>query len=258
MYQRILKDKPQALTPADFDAVGRLSLGFTGDGVELIVRRALRRARKDGNRPVTKDDLCRCLVQEIHGPQAEAQRRLMAEDELRNTAYHEAGHAILQLMHRRSAGLRYATIVPRENGTLGFVLPGVDETRNSVTRQDIIETIRVLLAGRAAEEVLGGTDSITSGCSSDLVQATGYLRYMLTRTGLNGLLSLDLAFETSPEIRAQAEQILNGEYAQVLALLKRHRTLLDEVARLLIERQEVSGDDLMTLYQRYRAENTGT
>lgn len=255
MYAAMLKDAPHALGTADFDHVGRLSLGLGGHEVDLIVRRALRRARKDGGRPVTKEDLAQVLIQERFGAHAESRRRLMAEDELKNTAYHEAGHAILQLMRSRGAGLGYATIVPRENGTLGFVLPGVDETRYSMTRQDIIDTVRMALAGRAAEEVLGGEAAVTTGCSNDLQKATAYLEYLLTRSGFFSLLSLGRSLDDAPDLRAQAEEMLQQEYAHVLALLTRHRALLDRVAQLLIERQEVSGDELMALYQDYRADH---
>jgi ATP-dependent Zn protease len=257
MYAVMLKDTPHTLAPGDLGHLGRLSLGLGGHEVDLIVRRAIRRARKDGNRRVDKSDIAQVLIQERFGSHAESRRRLMAEDELRNTAYHEAGHAILQLMRARGAGLGYATIIPRENGTLGFVLPSVDETRNSMTRQDILETIRVALAGRAAEEILGGEDSVTTGCGNDLYQATQHLQYLLTRTGFNGLLSLDCTLENSPELRAHAEEILQKEYAHVLELLKRHRALLDQVAQLLVQRQEVSGDELMALYHAYRANTPG-
>lgn len=254
MYAVMLEGVPHTLASGDLDHVGRLSLGLSGHGVELIVRRAIRRARKDGERQVTKEDIAQVLIQERFGSHAESRRRLMAEDELRNTAYHEAGHAILQLMRSRGAGLGYATIVPRENGTLGFVLPSVDETRNSVTHGDIIETIRVALAGRAAEEILGGKENVTTGCSNDLYQATQHLQYLLTRAGFNGLLSLDRTLANAPELRDQAEAILQKEYAYVLEVLEKHRALLDRIALLLIERQEVSGDELMALYQTYRAE----
>jgi ATP-dependent Zn protease len=255
MYQRMMKSVSHSLQPADFEEIGRLSLGLAGHELDLIVRRAQRRARRAGSRPVTKEDIARVLIQERYGAQAESRRRMMAEDELRSVAYHEAGHAILQLMRRNAAGLRYASIIPRENGTLGFVLPGIDETRTSMTQQHFTDEIRVCLAGRAAEEVLGGRDAVTSGCASDLYSATGRIQFMLTRTGLNGLLSLDLKLETSPELRKQAEELLNAEYEYVVAELKRHRHLLDQVAGLLIERQEVSGDELMTLYSEYRAKS---
>jgi ATP-dependent Zn protease len=255
MYQLMLKDIPHALAEREFEELGRLSLGLAGHELDLIVRRALRLARSDGARPVRKHDLARVLIQELVSPVAEGRRRLMAEDELRNTAYHEAGHAILMMLRTRGAGLRYATIIPRENNTLGFVMPGIDETRNSLTRQDFMEMVRIALAGRAAEEVLGGKDSVTTGCSNDLEKATQYLQYLLTRAGFNGLLSLDRPLESSPELRTQAEEMLNQEYAYVLAFLQRHRVLLDQVARLLIERQEVPGDELTSLFEAYRAKN---
>jgi ATP-dependent Zn protease len=253
MYERKLKDVPHTLTARELDDIGRLSLGLTGHGLDLIVRRARRIARKDGNRPITKDDMYRVLSRERFGEQSEGQQRLMAEDELRNTAYHEAGHAILQLMRTHGAGLNYASIVPRTDGKLGFVFRVHDESRNSETRNDMLEDLRVCLAGRAAEEVLGGPDSVTTGCSNDLEKATAILGKLLTRSGYNGLLSLRLSFERSPELRAEASRILDAEYAAVLAILRENRALLDRVAALLIEKQEVSGDELNSLYEAWRA-----
>ncbi len=255
MYSVLLRDSGGAIAQADLEHIGLLSLGMSGHEVELIVRRALRRARKESGRAITKDDLAQAIIQQRVGPESQDRRRLMAADELRNTAYHEAGHAILELMRTRGARLRYASIIPRENGSLGFVLPGVDESRNSVTRNDIIEMVRVALAGRAAEEAFSGAEGTTSGCSNDLMQATQYLRYLLTRSGFHGLLSLERRFEDSPELREQAEAILQQEYAHVLGLLRRHRPLLDRVATLLLERQEVSGDELTRVVDAYRSGN---
>lgn len=253
MYSVLLRGSGSTLSQADLEHVGLLSLGMSGHEVELVVRRALRRARKDAGRMVTKDDLAQAIIQQRVGPGSQDRRRLMAADELRNTAYHEAGHAILELMRTRGARLRYASIIPRENGSLGFVLPGVDESRNSVTRNDIVEMVRVALAGRAAEEVFAGPEGTTSGCSNDLQQATAYLRYLMTRSGFHGLLSLDRSFEESPELRERAESMLQAEYAHVLGLLQRHRLLLDSVAELLLERQEVSGDELTRVVDDYRS-----
>ena len=240
MYELKLRNVANTLTARELDDIGRLSLGLTGHTLDLIVRRARRIARKDGNRSITKDDMYRVLSQERFGEQSAGQQRLMAEDELRNTAYHEAGHAILQLMRTHGAGLNYASIVPRTDGKLGFVFGVQDESRNSETRNDMIEDLRVCLAGRAAEEVVGGAESVTTGCSNDLEKVTWIVRKLLTRSGYNGLLSLRLSFERSPELRAEASRIVDAEYATVLAILRENRALLDRVAALLIEKQEVS------------------
>ena len=117
----------------------------------------------------------------------------------------------------------------------------------------MLEEVRVCLAGRAAEEVLGGAESVTTGCSNDLEKATWIVRKLLTRSGYNGLLSLKVSFERSPELRAEASRILDVEYAAVLTTLRANRPLLDRVATLLIEKQEVSGDELNSLYEAYRA-----
>lgn len=252
MYEVMLRRSGSSLTQDDLEHVGLLSLGMGGREVELVVRRALRRARKDNGRAVSRDDLAQAIIQERLGPESQS-RRLMAEDELRNTAYHEAGHAILEMMRARGPRLRYASIIPRENGTLGFVMPGVDESRSSETRRDIMDSVRALLAGRAAEEVFAGPEAVTSGCSNDLWKATRYLQHLMTRSGFQGLLFLERRFEDAPELRERAEAILQAEYAEVVALLQRHRPLLDRVAGLLLERQEVSGDELARVVEEYRA-----
>lgn len=254
MYRRLLGDVHHSLTDTDFDAIGRLSLGLVGQEVDLMVRRARRRALKEDQRAVTAQDLSQVLLDEQVGSQAEGRRRLLAADELENTAYHEAGHAVLELMRSRGPGVLYATIVPRSNGSLGFVVPGIDETRPSMTFQDGIERLRVMLAGRAAEEVYGGPNKITNGCESDLASAAEHLRYLLTRSGFNGLLSYNQRFERSPELRAQAEEMLQREYAHVVSELRTHRRLLDRIAQLLLERQELSGEELARIHQAYRAE----
>lgn len=253
MYEVMLRRGGSTLAQADLEHVGLLSLGLGGREVELVVRRALRRARKDNGRAVSRDDLAQAIIQERLGPESQNRRRLMAEDELHNTAYHEAGHAILEMMRARGPRLRYASIIPRENGTLGFVMPGVDESRNSETRGDIMDSVRALLAGRAAEEVYAGPEGVTSGCSNDLWKATQYLQYLMTRSGFQGLLFLERRFEDAPELRERAEALLQTEYAGVVALLQRHRPLLDRVAGLLLERQEVSGDELARVVDAYRA-----
>ncbi len=255
MYEVMLRRSGNQLAQADLEHVGLLSLGMGGREVDLVVRRALRRARKDKGRAVSRDDLAQAIIQERLGPESQNHRRLMAEDELRNTAYHEAGHAILEMMRSRGPRLRYASIIPRENGTLGFVMPGIDESRNSETQRDIMDSVRALLAGRAAEEALAGPEAVTSGCSNDLWKATQYLQHMMTRSGFQGLLFLERRFEDAPELRERAEAILQAEYAGVLALLQRHRPLLDRVAGLLLERQEVSGDELARVVEAYRTEH---
>ena len=257
MYAVMLRNIPHTLTPVELNRLGRLSLGLGEHEVGLIVRRAERKARKENQRPLTCEDITSLLIQERYGTRAESGHWPMTEEELRNTAYHEAGHTILQLMRTRNASLDFASVIPREDGKLGFIVPSVDETRHSLTRQDLIETIRVWLAGRAAEEVLAGKEAVTSGCSNDLYHATRCLQFLLTGSGLESLLMLNRDFEHDQGLCDRAEEILRQEYTHVLATLRKHRKLLDQVAQLLIDRQEVSGEELMDLYRKYQTNHPG-
>ncbi|HJQ21234.1 MAG TPA: hypothetical protein VJ867_12870, partial [Gemmatimonadaceae bacterium] len=223
----------------DTTALGRLSIGLTGADVERIVRGAARRARKAGRSVVQTD-----LIDEItNKPRDPGSIMTLTPADIQRTAHHEAGHALaLFLSHSNGADIGFVSIIPREDGTLGFVAPLSDE-RVHATRTDYDEQLEVFLAGRAAEELVYGRDGISSGASSDLAGATALVTRMVTQLGLPGSGRLMVSDVMSTADRAHAEDTLGRAYERVLKKLKSHRKQLDRLAAVIADRQELTGDE---------------
>jgi len=225
----------------DFVLLGRLSLGLTGADVELIVRGAARRARRAQRAMLTED-----LIAEItHKPRDAGGIPRLGPSELERVALHEAGHALARYLSSTGGrDLGFVSIVPRSDGTLGFVALTPDE-RTLRTRRDYLEFIDVALAGRAAEEFRYGSDGISGGCSNDLIAATGTALQMITRFGLGPNGRLISVREPRPEDLREAEQLLAAAYQSVLARTREHRQALERLAGLLFERQELPAEKVL-------------
>jgi ATP-dependent Zn protease len=220
-------------------ALGKLSVGLTGADVERIVRGAARRARKAG-RPMSQHD----VMDEItNKPRGSDTTLTLTPADIERTATHEAGHALaLFLSASKGADIGFVTIVPRDNGTLGFVQPLPDE-RVHLTRQDYEDQLDVFVAGRAAEELRYGKNNVSSGASTDLQGATILVTRMVTQLGLPGSGKLLMKDEMSAADMAHAEAALDQAYQRALKKLKSHRKQLDRLAQALTDRQELTGDE---------------
>jgi len=227
----------------DYQLLGRLSLGLTGADVELIVRGAARRARR-ARRPMLTED----LIDEItHKPRDAGAVPRLGPAELERVAVHEAGHALTRFLSSTGGrDLGFVSIVPRSDGTLGFVALAPDE-RTLRTRRDYLEFIDVALAGRAAEEFRYGGDGISAGCSNDLVAATGTALQMITRFGLGPKGRLVSVREPQPEHIREAEELLSAAYQNVLARIREHHHVLERLATLLFERQELPAEKVLAV-----------
>jgi MoxR-like ATPase len=242
-YIEKLDESGAAATNAiDMTRLGRLSIGLTGADVERIVRGAGRRARK-ARRPLAEADL---LAEITNKPRNDSHNRRLSAKELERTAVHEAGHALaLFLSASQGADIGFVSIVPRDDGTLGFVAPLPDE-RVHHTREDYCERIEVYLAGRAAEELQYGKEQVSGGVANDLRAATGLATRMVTQLGLGGQ-SLYWSESITPAGIQAAEAILQAAYARILDKLDANRQLLCALTDALIERQEIAGDEVRTL-----------
>ena len=230
----------------DSGALGGLSVGLTGADVERIVRGAARRARKAG-RALSQTDV---IAEITNKPRwGEGSPRLTPAD-VERISVHEAGHALAAFLSgTRGADIGFVTVVPRDDGTLGFVAPLPDE-RVHLTRRDYEDKLDVYLAGRAAEELRYGTDEVSSGAGSDLQSATALATRMVTRLGLGGNGRLLWADTVSAEDLAVAGAALTASYERVLARLGRNRAKLDLLAGELAARQELGGDEVRKILRR--------
>ena len=232
------------LDPAlDTAALGRLSVGLTGADVERIVRGAARRARK-ADRAMSQID----VLAEITGkPRDPDSVRVLTAKELARTATHEAGHALaLFLSESKGSDIGFVSIVPRDEGVLGFVAPFSDE-RVHLTRRDLEAKLDGFLAGRAAEELVYGEDQVSGGAERDLQFATELVTRMVTRLGLGGGGRLEWSETASAADLALVEATMVESYGRVLDALQKHRPPLEALAQALVDRQELTGDEVRTL-----------
>ena len=242
---------PHSLTDEELMQIGRLALGGTPSDLDRHLRKANKAARRAGGRPLNFDDLAGTIME----TPAPGERAKISDDEIRVTAYHEAGHAVMHYLGIRGGReIQYVTIVPRRMGggvAMGFVARGADEDRYSMTRSEALALVRMFLGGRAAEELLSGADQVTTGSggsqSSDLAMATSLASYMIGRCGFNA--SGSLVYKSAPvaedaELCGEVSALLTQQYADTCALLKTHWHLVEGLASKLVAAQELSGDEV--------------
>jgi ATP-dependent Zn protease len=232
----------------DAKALASLSLGLTGADAEFFVRGAARRARRAG-RKITQDDL---FAEVTRRPRHSDSAPRLGKEELRRVSVHEAGHTVARLTGgRRGEDITYVTVVPRLDGSLGFVA-SMPSDANVETRREVLESLETALAGRAAEEIVFGADDISTGAggssrSSDLAVATAMAEQLVCQSGLGSDGTLRWTERPSAPQDDQIAALLTESYTSIVARLERERPLLDRVTEILVETQELSGGELRRL-----------
>ncbi|WP_405240523.1 AAA family ATPase [Lentisalinibacter orientalis] len=236
----------------DVAELAGLSFGLTGADVELFVRGAARRARKR-REPIAQQDL---VAEILRRPRSGVPRQPIPATLLRRYAVHEAGHTLARLRSRTAgADIAYVSVAPRSDGRIGF-LAAMPDQRASLTREDILEQLGIILAGRAAEEIVYGADGVSdlAGCYepfSDLARATRLATLLVGSTGLGagrGLTwwpALEGADDETLDREVDAE--LSRVYAQSVRRLRAEARLLQAIADALAREQELTGDELRQL-----------
>ncbi|MDH5753419.1 MAG: ATP-dependent zinc metalloprotease FtsH, partial [Deltaproteobacteria bacterium] len=243
----------------DLSVVAKGTPGFSGaDLRNLINEAALYAARKNG-KSVNLQHLEWARDKVLMGP--ERRSMLMSEEERRNTAYHEAGHALVSALLSNSEPVHKITIVPRGQA-LGLTSYLPAEELHNYDREYLLTRIKVAMGGRAAEELV--FDEITTGASNDIKQATQMARNMVTMYGMSdaiGPITLDAGEEqhvlgrdigvdrtygedTAELIDQEVNEIIVSSYNKAKSLLQEHRQVLDTLADRLMEKETVDGKDL--------------
>jgi ATP-dependent Zn protease len=229
-------------------ALAELSFGLTGADVERFVRGAARRARR-ANRKIRQDD----LIAEVTGrPRRPDSAPRLGKEEMRRVAVHEAGHTLARLTSSTGGDdLAFVTIVPRMDGSLGFVA-AVPSEASVLSRRQMLEELETVLGGRAAEEIVFGADEISTGAggpsrSSDLAVATRMAEQIVCRSGLGDNGALMWTEQPTPAQQKEIGELLGRAYESVVDRLETNRELLDEVVDVLVEKQELGGADLREL-----------
>jgi AAA+ superfamily predicted ATPase len=232
----------------DTRALAQLTFGLTGADVESFIRGAERRARH-ADRPLGQSDLVAEVTRRPRRPDSAPR---LGPEAMHRVAVHEAGHAVGQLLSSTEGeNLVFATIIPRLDGTLGFVASVPTDTE-IFTRRTLIERLGTILAGRAAEEVVFGAADVGVGAggpsqSSDLAVATRLATLIVCQSGLGDEGGLRWTTQPSNPQEGQIDDLLRKTYDVTRASLEENRTLLDRVAQVLEQKQELSGNQLREL-----------
>ena len=242
----------------DLRKVAQTTSGAVGADLANLVNEAALRAVRNGRQFVTQEDLLASYETVMMG--SEKKHSMRTEKEKRMTAYHEVGHALVAALEKDSMPVTKITIIPRTGGSLGATMYLPEEEKYLHTREDLLNRIRAILGGRAAEEVVFGT--MTTGASNDLQKATGLARSMVAQYGmsqelgllspmvvtnqyLDGQSSLDCSQEVAAQVDRSARALLEQCYAEDKKLLTENRALLDEITAFLLLKETITGDELM-------------
>lgn len=255
--------KKVALAPGiDFNTVARMASGASGAELANIVNEAALRAVRSGRKSVTQADLEESIEVVIAGYQKK--NSILTDKEKCIVAYHEVGHALVAALQSHSAPVQKITIIPRTSGALGYTMQVEEGNHYLMTKEELENKIATLTGGRAAEEV--AFQSVTTGASNDIEQATKLARAMLTRYGmskefdmvafetvnnqyLGGDTSLACSSQTQREIDQRVVELVKAQHEKAIRILTDNRAKLDELAKYLYEKETITGDEFMAILE---------
>ena len=237
--------------------------GFSGADLANLINEASLFAARANRRVVTMEEFEKARDKIMMG--AERRSMVMSDKEKANTAYHEAGHAIIGRLVPEHDPVHKVTIIPRGRA-LGVTQYLPEEDRYSMSRRQLFSQLCSLFGGRIAEELIGGIDGVTTGASNDIERATQMARNMVTKWGLNEKMGPVLYGEdesqgpgggnthysedTSREIDQEVRQILNEAYTQAKKLLEDNRDILESMKDALMEYETIDADQVDDLMNR--------
>jgi len=248
----------------DFNEIARSTSGLSGADLANIVNEAAINAVRNGRKVVEQGDLHFAVDLILAG--AEKKRSVLSDKEKRIVAYHEVGHALVSIKNANPQPVQKITIVPRTMGALGFTMNTPQEDRYLLLKDEALDQIRVLLAGRSAEEIKFNT--VSSGAANDIERATMLARAMVTRYGMsehfdlmalstvtNPYLSDDATLQCSQEFAAKADAealaIIRRCHEDAKRILLENERLLDILAAALLERETLTGDEFRKIIEDY-------
>ena len=252
----------------DFNTVARMASGASGAELANIVNEAALRAVRAGRKSVTQADLEESIEVVIAGYQKK--NSILTDHEKCIVAYHEIGHALVAAKQSNSAPVQKITIIPRTSGALGYTMQVDEGNHYLMNKAELENKIATLTGGRAAEEV--AFNSITTGASNDIEQATKLARAMLTRYGmsdkfdmvaletvnnqyLGGDTSLACSAQTQREIDQKVVELVKTQHEKAIRILTENRAKLDELAQYLYQRETITGEEFMDILNRDDTEN---
>ena len=246
----------------DFEAIALATSGAVGSDLANMVNEAAILAVKNGRHAVSQKDLLESVEVVLVGK--EKKDRILSVQERRIVSYHEVGHALVSALQKDSEPVQKITIVPRTMGALGYVMQVTEEEKYLNTQKELEAMLVGYLGGRAAEEIV--FDSVTTGASNDIEQATKVARAMITQYGmskkfglmglatqenqyLNGRAVLNCGDNTATEVDHEVMELLRVSYEEAKRLISSHRKALDKIAAYLIRKETITGKEFMIIFR---------
>ncbi len=263
--QEILKvhsrGKPLA-GDVDVEALAKITAGFSGADLENLVNEAAILAARRNKKSTGMTEMQEAMERVVMGP--ERRSRVITPEEKEKVAYHEAGHALLFHLLDNTSPVHKITIVSRGRAG-GYVMPLPDGDDMLITREKFEDDIVAAMGGRAAEEII--YNQFTTGASNDLQQATRMARAMVTQFGMSDLLGprsygngggavflgreiaeqRDYSEHYAQQIDDEVKRILQAAYERAKGLLLDQKDKMDELVRILIERETLNADEFVEI-----------
>jgi cell division protease FtsH len=256
------KSKPMA-DDVDLAVIARRTPGFTGADLANVLNEAALLTARNGEKQITAATLDESIDRVIGGPQKKS--RLMQDRERLNTAYHEAGHALVAASLNNSDPVTKITILPRGRA-LGYTMVLPLEDRYSISRNQLLDQIAYAMGGRVAEEIV--FHDPTTGASNDFEKATGTARQMVTKFGMSsavGAVSFGSGGEvfigrdmaqareysesTAQQIDLEVRTIVEAAHKEAYQALNLNRAILDELAKELMERETLNQEEIAEIFK---------
>lgn len=253
------KGKP-FVSDLDWEQVAKMTTGFSGADLENMLNEAAINIVRDNREAITLADLSDSALKVKLGP---SKKRLTDEYERKMTAYHEAGHALVSHLLPFADEVSRISIISR-GAALGYTITPPNRDKMQTTKNELLDEMSVLLGGRAAEELVFG--EMTVGASSDISRATKIARKMVEEWGMSSLGPIFLApqYEDSDyariydeprtisaqlksQVDVQVQTLVNTAFQKTTTLLKKHRSLLDKISLVLLEKETLEGEEFTAL-----------
>ena len=259
-YQTLLVHTRNIRLAEDVDLrkLAQATAGAVGADLANLVNEAALRAVRQGRQMVNQQDLLSSFEVVIAG--TEKKGTVLTDIEKRIVAYHEVGHALVAALRKHSQPVSKITIVPHTSGALGYTMQMPEEEMYLNSKEELLIQLQTLLGGRAAEETVFGIQ--TTGAANDIQRATDLARKMVTQFGMSGKIGLmtlasggneyldgqsymDCAQTTAAEADDEIRALLDQCFAAAKKLLRENRSLLDEISLYLLQKETITGDELM-------------
>lgn len=242
----------------DFNVIARASAGASGAELANIINEGALLAVRDHRKSVVQKDLEEAIEIVIAGEQKKG--AVISNRERMIVSYHEIGHALVAAKCKNTAPVHKITIIPRTKGALGYTMQVEENEQNLLSKEEAFQKIMVYTGGRCAEELI--FNSITSGASNDIEQATKLARAMITRLGmsdefgmtaletvnnqyLGGDTSLACSNETATKIDEATIALIKKAHDEAYQILEGNKMKLHELAKFLYERETITGEEFM-------------